>query len=94
MSIYEETAINFAKDLEERFGKGYTLEDLLKFQAQEVGLITGKTLSDYSIKNEFKKTLSEQEDKNKKLSRRKICIDIATRHNRSYEGIYALTRDL
>jgi hypothetical protein len=95
MGIYEETAVNLAKDLEEEFGKDYTLEQLLRFQAQEVGLITSKTLNDYSIQKEFEKIWLAQKDLPKKdrISNNKICIDIATRHNRSWQGIYILAKE-
>ncbi len=94
MGIYEETAVNFAKDLEEEFGKDYTLEQLLRFQAQEVGLITSKTLNDYSIQKEFEKIWLGQKDlpKKERVSMRKICMNISIRDNRSYEGIYLLAR--
>ncbi len=95
MSIYNDIALSFAQDLEERYGKDYTLEDLLRFQA-ESELITPKTISDYAIKKEYLKILGEQDLKPKedRISKRAICIQIATKNNRSYEGIYLLTRNL
>lgn len=95
MGVYEEIANDFAKDLENEFGGDYTLEQLLRFQAQRAGLITVKSMGDYLIKKEFNKILAAQQKLPVKdrLSQRKICIDIATRNNRSYEGIYLLIKD-
>lgn len=95
MGVYEEIAADFAKDLDIEFGGDYTLEQLLRFQAQNAGLITVKSMGDYLIKKEFNRIFSEQKGLPVKdrLSQRKICIDIATRNNRSYQGIYLLIRD-
>ena len=94
MSIYSEAAENFAKDLEEELGSNYTIEELLRFQCKDLGLISPSRLNDYGIQKEFSKLLKEQKGKPKgvKLSRMGVQKHLATIHNRGFEGIYLLTR--
>lgn len=94
MGVYEEMADEFAKDLEEKFGKKYTLQDILRFQGQVVGLITPKTIANYQIQKEFVRELKKQPDRPKKerLSRRGIAVEMSIRYNMSYENMYILTR--
>lgn len=95
MSVYSEAAENFAKDLEEEFGSDYTIEQLLRFQCQDLGLISPSRLNDYGIRKEFLKLLKDQEGKarKEKLSRMGVQKHLATIHNRSWQGIYLLTCD-
>ena len=93
--MYEEAADNFAKDLENKLGKDYTVEDLLRYQ-MDIGLITPKTTSDYNVKKKIVQMREAQKGlpHKERLTNRQINDEIACSMNVSYSTVYNMTKGL
>lgn len=93
--MYEEAAQNFAEELENKLGKDYSVEDLLRFQ-MDVGLITPKTTGDYNVKKKIAQMREDQKNlpEDERISNRQINEEIAGSMNLSYTTVYNLTRGI